>query len=184
MITLAKEDDFEVARHASPQSLPRHMTVTELIDGANCCVYIEQRGSGWLVGAQSRNRVLTVDNDHYGFAEWVSAEAEALVELLGPGRHYGEWWGAGINRNYGLSERRWTPLHPKRQVSAPEIGIQPLPMLYEGAFTVFMVQEAIEHLRCNGSMAAPGFMEPEGVLIFGGPGWTVFRARFGIEVDA
>jgi hypothetical protein len=68
------------------------------------------------VSAGSRNRWLQPGktSDNYGFAAWVAANAEALVALLGPGRHFGEWWGGGIQRKYGLGAKRFSLFNVSR----------------------------------------------------------------------
>lgn len=68
----------------------RDMVITEKIDGTNAAVIV---ADGKLY-AQSRKRIITPDDDNFGFASWV-AEHPELVEL-GEGYHYGEWWGKGI----------------------------------------------------------------------------------------
>ena len=40
----------------------------------------------------------------FGFARWVETNRERLITLLGPGLHFGEWWGSGIQRGYGLTK--------------------------------------------------------------------------------
>jgi hypothetical protein len=78
--------------------LSRNMIITEKLDGTNAQVYIDQWGE---IRAGSRNRWIKVGDDNYGFAAWVEANKEELRKL-GPGRHFGEWWGNGIQRGYGL----------------------------------------------------------------------------------
>jgi hypothetical protein len=102
------------------------------------------------------------------------------VELLslGYGRHYGEWWGQGIQRNYGLKEKRfslfntgrWVDSHlgvplKDKQVYAPSCCYV-VPVLFKGIFHTEDVDACIEDLRRNGSLAAPGFMRPEGVVVY------------------
>ena len=76
-------------------------TITEKIDGTNACIVIDEEGN---IAAQSRNRLIFPNNDNYGFAKWVEDNKEDLLSL-GPGHHYGEWWGRGIGRNYDQTER-------------------------------------------------------------------------------
>jgi len=58
--------------------------------------------------AGSRNRWLQIgkQTDNMAFATWVKENAEQLFEL-GKGCHYGEWYGKGIQRGYGLEEKRF-----------------------------------------------------------------------------
>lgn len=62
----------------------------------------------YLVRAQSRKRIITPDNDNFGFAGWVWENAEGLANLLGFGYHYGEWYGEGIQKNpLAVKGRKW-----------------------------------------------------------------------------
>src|SRR5687768_207065 len=74
----------------------REIVITEKIDGTNAQVFIDESGN---VIAGSRSRWITPQDDNFGFAKWV---AENRIDLLGlgPGRHYGEWWGLGVQRGY------------------------------------------------------------------------------------
>ena len=74
---------------------PLEVTITEKIDGTNGCVVIE---NGELSFVQSRNRIITPDDDNYGFAKWAWANKDALASF-GNGYHYGEWAGEGIQGN-------------------------------------------------------------------------------------
>ena len=162
--------------------LSRDVIVTEKIDGTNAQVFITDDGQ---IVAGSRTRWITPQDDNFGFAAWVKAHRDELL-TLGPGRHFGEWWGQGIQRNYGLTERRFSlfnvqrcALHgtePQRIATAdPRIekwqDVLPeccglVPVLYRGLFDTTAVDRAIETLRLTGSAAAPGFMKPEGVVVF------------------
>ncbi len=84
--------------------LMREVVVTEKIDGTNACVAISEDGS-FQVG--SRRRWITPEKDNHGFAAWAHAHRDELMQL-GPGRHFGEWWGRQIQRGYGLDERRFS----------------------------------------------------------------------------
>ena len=177
--------------------LSRQCIVTEKIDGTNAAVVVQEldgyeaEGAIWQQGglavfAQSRTRFITPQDDNYGFAAWVLKNAEALAHGLGPGRHFGEWWGQGIQRGYGLSEKRFSlfnvarwcladaepkqiPTADPRIVKMQEVlpvccGL--VPVLREGVFNTIEVEHALADLRINGSRAAPGFMRPEGVVVF------------------
>ena len=82
--------------------LSRDIVITEKIDGTNGVIGIEDDGVTMHVG--SRSRWLTVENgDNFGFALWALTHKDELL-TLGPGLHYGEWWGSGIQRGYGLQK--------------------------------------------------------------------------------
>src|SRR5687767_11177216 len=91
--------------------LNRAVIVTEKIDGTNGCVVVSE--DGLTVTAQSRSTIITPQNDNFGFAKWVQDNAEELKQL-GPGYHYGEWWGCGIQRKYGLDEKRFSLFNVSR----------------------------------------------------------------------
>lgn len=160
--------------------LSRNCTVTEKIDGTNASIFIADDSEPFayedgttvpfLVG--SRNRWLTLAADNFGFARWAYANAADLLKL-GPGQHFGEWWGAGIQRGYGLAkgEKRFSLFNTARWRPALEAGtlsacVSLVPVLFEGIFSSTVVDEALSRLREQGSVAAPGFMDPEGVVIY------------------
>ena len=88
----------------SIKRLTRGCIITEKIDGTNAQVCIDVDGT---VRAGSRNRWLTPGDDNFGFASWVKLHEDDLRQL-GTGRHFGEWWGSGIQRRYGLAEKRFS----------------------------------------------------------------------------
>jgi len=146
--------------------LTRQCIVTEKIDGTNAQVHITEDG---LVLAGSRTRYITPDADNYGFAAWVKAHEDELREGLGVGRHYGEWWGSGIQRGYGLEkgEKRFSLFNTSRwNAETKPACCYVVPVLYDGEFSTERVGTVIERVRTFGSEAAPGFMKPEGVVIY------------------
>lgn len=152
--------------------LKRETTITEKIDGTNACVIVTEDGQ---IAAQSRSRLITPEDDNFGFARWVADNAEELAKL-GPGHHYGEWWGAGIQRRYGLAEKRfslfntarWNENNPNR----PEC-CSVVPVLWQGDLSG--VDTVLNQLRESGSVAAPGFMNPEGVVVYHSSSRTMFK---------
>ena len=50
-----------------------------------------------------------------------------------------------------------------------------VPVLYQGPFGDQWVQAALDDLAANGSRAAPGFMDPEGVVVFLAASRTLFK---------
>lgn len=150
--------------------LSRECVITEKLDGTNGQICITE-DLQFFVG--SRNQwILTPDNlyptDPFGFARWAEAHKDELIAGLGVGRHFGEWWGMGIQRKYGLQEKRFSLFNTSRW---SDEAIRPkcchiVPVLYEGLFTTDMVDASLATLREHGSHAAPGFMKPEGVVIF------------------
>lgn len=154
--------------------LMRDVIVTEKIDGTNAQVCIADDGE---IMAGSRSRWITPEADNYGFARWVEDHRDEL-RMLGPGRHFGEWWGSGIQRRYGIAEKRFSLFNVTRW-RAPEATLPPccsvVPVLYEGPFSAEAVDACLERLRGEGSVAAPGFMQPEGIVVFHVAANTLFK---------
>lgn len=132
-----------------------------------------------FIFAGSRKRWLDCSSsgDNHGFAKWVKANAEELFKL-GEGRHFGEWYGKGINRNYGLDEKRFalfnvgkwvsnatSPLQDDKQQYCPSC-CEVVPILYNGMFDTQKIAEVLEKLRIDGSSAVPGYLNPEGIVIY------------------
>lgn len=144
--------------------LSRNCVISEKIDGTNAQVCVLEDGR---VLAGSRTRWITPEADNHGFARWVADHEDELRTGLGVGKHYGEWWGSGIQRRYGLNEKRFSLFNAGRWTD----DVRPacchvVPVLFEGIFTTDAVDGALANLAANGSKAAPGFMDPEGVVIY------------------
>lgn len=145
--------------------LYRQVTITEKIDGISCAVIVSDDGA---VAAQNRRRIITPENDHHGFGSWVKENADYLHDTLGPGHHYGEWWGVGIQRGYGMSKRVFSLFNLRKwgDASFRNDQLRTVPVLYRGNFCDYLVDEALSDLDRNGSQAAPGYLRPEGVCVF------------------
>jgi len=181
--------------------LRRECIITEKIDGTNASIFIEPKpGIGsdiskvttitddFLIYAGSRTRWITPQDDNFGFAAWVKANSDELVKL-GEGHHFGEWWGSGIQRNYGFKngERffslfnagRWVehdkptyaipndnPNAPPKFTEHAPACCKVVPILYEGIFDTAFVNSTLTVLGAYGSAAAKGFMDPEGIIVY------------------
>lgn len=177
--------------------------VTEKIDGSNAQVYIEEGkltpepgglasfdvptddytiltfkddnlSCPFLIRAGSRNRWLCPGQDNFGFFAWVKENASDLLRL-GPGRHFGEWYGRGIQRGYGLTERRFALFNTSRwrtvEQDTPAPCIAPaccdvVPVLYNGPLDTAVIRGQLDVLHSNGSYAVPGWDKPEGVIVY------------------
>lgn len=142
--------------------LNRECIATEKIDGTNGLVWVDEDGT---VRAGSRSRWITPQDDNFGFAVWVAEHAEDL-RGLGPGYHYGEWWGRGIQRGYGLDHKRFSLFNVSRWGESRPACCRVVPVLACGLDIRAVADDALAHLRDHGSAAAPGFAKPEGVVIF------------------
>lgn len=162
--------------------LRRDIIITEKIDGTNAqvCIYRESEDLNETprVVAGSRNRWITPEKDNYGFAKWVSENALRLYAVLGIGRHYGEWWGSGIQRRYDMGKKVFSLFNTKRFDSDTEKfkdEIRIVPVLYDGPWSDRAIAEALQDLADNGSKASPGFMRPEGVCIYHKAGNNIYK---------
>lgn len=165
--------------------LLKDTVVTEKIDGTNAQILITEDGD---IYPGSRKRWITVGDDNFGFAAWVQENRDLLLQL-GPGQHFGEWWGRGIQRNYSQTEKhfslfnvgRWyddgTPNEflTEKSTRAPAC-CRVVPVLATGP--VWVVNSALKQLGERGSRAAPGFMNPEGVIVFHTGNGTLFKRTF------
>lgn len=143
-----------------------HMTISEKCDGTNACIVITEDD----IYCQSRNRLIEVGNDNAGFAKWVDDWQHALRMDLGIGRFYGEWYGLGIQRNYGLDHKRFALFNTYRWAKAapyfetPNLGV--VPVLYEGAFNTDVIRTVHGDLMDGGSHAVEGWNRPEGIVVY------------------
>ena len=185
--------------------LNREVIVTEKIDGTNGQVHIrsmkgldpafpgsglemgydtqiEINGEPHLIRAGSRNRwVLHLgSDDNNGFGRWVHQHAHELA-ALGAGAHFGEWWGSGIQRKYGLSEKRWSLFNVGRWNDETKPACCHVVPIVARGVGFDQVYDAIGLLKEGGSVAAPGFMKPEGVVAFHTHSRTLFKMT--IEKD-
>lgn len=226
--------------------LSREMVITEKLDGTNAQVFIREAEvddfrlnaeMNWpvivaqealppmAIYAGSRKRWIrpnagkALQTDNFGFASWVYDNAQELVKL-GPGTHYGEWWGQGIQRGYGLTEKRfslfnvgrWRSIHdhpgksdPICQYAGPGVPVKAaccsetcayedhthfigrtvaphcchvVPVLFRGTFGAGLSGLVMHHLSVSGSIAAPGFMNPEGIMIYHTAARQMFKKTF------
>jgi hypothetical protein len=177
--------------------LSREMFITEKIDGTNAQILIKElegypendpscifQLDGLALFAGSRTRWITPENDNFGFAKWVKENAEELL-MLGPGRHFGEWWGNGIQRKYNQTEKHWSLFNTAKWLDSfdNEKPICPscckvVPILYRGAFDTNFISGIMTMLKAEGSKAAPGFMNPEGVVIYHSAANMMFKKTF------
>lgn len=197
---------FEFQPFEKIARLRKEQVVTEKLDGTNAHVAIfaieseeqlaaarsdpyriavrfptENGDSPLVMYAGSRQRWIAPEGtpdlpkgcDNFGFARWVQNNADALW-ALGEGRHYGEWYGAGIQRNYGLTEKRFALFNVARWTAE-----NPQPACCSVVPTLASDPEiAMEQLARNGSFAVPGFMNPEGIIVFHTGSRTLYKQTF------
>lgn len=173
----------------------RDITITEKLDGSNASILITPNDE-LLVG--KRSSWITPQDDNFGFAQWVEENREEIL-TLGPGHHFGEWWGRGINRNYGMAERkfslfntrRWVTLGQEPQVIPNGDPFAPIkmqdvlpacvglvPIMYQGPMDTDVVHGCLRELATTGSKASPGFFFPEGVVVYHSAANHGFKVTF------
>lgn len=173
--------------------LSREVVVTEKIDGTNGVICITEEGE---IFVGSRTRWIDEHTDNYGFWHWCNDNKDELMKL-GAGTHYGEWWGSGIQRGYGLpkGEKRFSLFNCGRWVKKTTDNIPPLaekqeycpecchvvPILWTGIFDTEKLGNLIEKLYFEGSVAAPNFKPAEGIVIYHKAGNLYFKKT--IEKD-
>lgn len=187
-------------RFSSLSRFSQGWTITEKIDGTNGQILIEncEGRASWgdqehdylildkiddyFLYAGSRNNMITPERDNMGFAKWVKENGEMLVRTLGEGRHFGEWWGKGIQRNYGLDEKRFSLFNSLRwkQADLPA-GLHVVPCLLDNAYAdepSGYAKMAMKKLKEEGSLAAPGFMDPEGIVLYHRGSGATFKKTY------
>jgi hypothetical protein len=148
----------------------RDIVISEKIDGMNTCIHFEENGDMFT---GSRSGWITIDADICGFAKWAQ-DNKVELSKLGPGTHFGEWWGSGVRRSYDLvkGEKRFSLFNTRRwadELLRPSCCLL-VPILWKGNFdeaiSKNIISLTIEALKVGGSYASPGFMNPEGIVIF------------------
>lgn len=178
----------------------RDIVITEKLDGTNAAIHIERGiavsevvfqvaplrpdevyadGYVWRVTAQSRKRLITPQADNFGFARWVRDNAADLVLVLGDGTHFGEWWGQGIQRGYGLAERRLSLFNTDKwehlRTCVGGVRVESVPVLYHGPFSEVEIKHWLKNLAQFGSVAVSDFPDPEGICVWHSQTRSVFK---------
>ena len=168
-------NEIEFKPFPSIARLSRDIVITEKLDGTNAIIHIEEDGTT-LAG--SRTRWITAKDDNYGFAKWVEDNREDLL-TLGAGTHFGEWWGAGIQCKYNIGEKRFSLFNTGRwnDETKPKC-CHVVPILYTGDFDTNAINEVMRRLQEGGSVASPGFMNPEGIVIYHKHSNALFKKTF------
>ena len=168
--------DFEFEGFPKIARWSREIIITEKLDGTNAQVIIE----GDKIGAGSRNRLITPEDDNYGFARWVQENRETLIKDLGDGRHFGEWFGLGIQRTYDMKVKQFALFNTTRwkdqTFATPNLTV--VPELYCDVMDANEIDICMTRLKRYGSVASEGFMRPEGIIIFHTAARTMFKKTF------
>ena len=169
--------DLIFEKFQSIKRLKRNCVITEKLDGTNAQINFDINGD---ILCGSRKRVITPEDDNYGFARWAHENKDELFKILGEGRHYGEWWGQGIQRRYGMDKKMFSLFNSGRwrKSDLEEVDqLNVVPVLYAGEFTTDVVNEAMDSLKPE-SIAAPGYKNPEGVIVIHSQIKQMFKVTF------
>lgn len=181
--------------------LKREVTITEKMDGTNAQIAIfpiqsieqlkssledplclkiihgEETGDSPLaVYAGSRTRWIKPGktSDNFGFAQWVVENIDELRKL-GAGRHYGEWYGRGIQRSYDLEGRRFALFNTARWNNN---ALRPACCDVVPVIATQDSDEAMQLLAESGSLAVPGWMNPEGIIVYHSASRQLYKRTF------
>lgn len=133
---------------------------TEKIDGTNGLIAFDD-DMNLHIG--SRSKWITSDDDNHGFAKWANENLEDLKKL-GPGYHFGEWYGRGIQRNYGLKDRRFALFYLSKNANKPDC-CHMIPILGKSPTLDELIADCIFKLDIGGSLAVLEYPRPEGFII-------------------
>jgi hypothetical protein len=155
---------MEEAQFEAWPKIPRHkgvnVIISEKFDGTNSAVIIS---GGAVIGCQSRNRLITPENDNFGFARWAHDNSDTLSGL-GDGRHFGEWAGPGIQKNpHNLSEKTFFLFNTSRYDDVFQYGCSVVPVLFAGEIEKNTVSQVMSLL--SESAKAAGY-KAEGIIIY------------------
>jgi len=145
--------------------LSRECIITEKIDGTNASVFINDENTE--IVAASRSRWIQPGNDNHGFARWVQDNRDELLRL-GPGRHFGEWWGQGIQRAYSMKQKRFSLFNVSRwtEDNTPDC-VSVVPTLAIGMFHTDLIDRVLNDLIIHGSYASDeNYVSPEGIVVY------------------
>lgn len=138
--------------------------ITEKLDGSNALIVVTEDGQ---VLAGSRHQFIDKARDNFGFAAWVEENENELLKL-GPGYHYGEWIGEGIQRGYDMTDRKLFLFNPGRYMEQEHMAdcVSFVPLvgtcdLRDLDCTIDLIKNS---LMTNGSKIG-GFARVEGLII-------------------
>ena len=177
---------LEFKKFKSISRLFRDCTISEKIDGTNGLILFSETGD-MLVG--SRTREIFPEGtpgqekgcDNYRFAEWCYENKESLFNYLGKGSHYGEWAGEGVQKNrYKVTGKRFYLFNTFRHSDIPkdlsDIGLDVVPVLYDGIFCTETVDDVMLDLEMWGSRL--GGDKPEGVVVYHHASRSYYKTTF------
>lgn len=164
---------MEFIKYPKTPRLRREVIITEKIDGTNASIAITEDGD---IFTGSRSGWVTPEKDNYGFAKWCQANKDDLLKM-GSGLFYGEFAGLGIQRGYNKKEKKLVLFSAR--VFAPGF-VKPdccdiVPILNKGILSDKLIDDTLTALKENGSVWSPGFMKPEGIIVYHTQSGNVYK---------
>lgn len=150
----------------------------------------------FVISAQSRRRVIAPgkSHDNHGFAGWVRTNAQKLVDVLGEGTHFGEWYGRRIQRGYDVPEElghggryfalfnvgRWGEHQAQLEAAVEGLTVVPTLDTYDTLAVQPWLNFLMRRLKNYGSRAtgAEGYPDPEGVVLFHTHSYGLYKVTF------
>ena len=147
--------------------------ISEKIDGTNGLIEINETN----VRFGSRNRYISFSDDNAGFANFFKdyearfkdAAKDITTDESYPLRIYGEWFGCGIQRNYGLKDKLFMPFssfYGEKLIEYQVPNVITPNIMYTGKFSMEIVDTCMQQLKLNGSGVVKDYKQPEGIVIF------------------
>lgn len=167
----------------------QNICITEKIDGTNGLIWIGDVEEASIqtgrisyklgIKAGSRTKWVAPNDDNYGFAKWVEENEKELLKL-GPGYHYGEWWGQGIQRKYSMPKKVFSlfNVHKWADETLRPVCCDVVPILYTGEINPEIVNRFRKPLAVSEAAKKYGieFNKPEGVMMYFTKANTYFKA--------
>ena len=142
-----------------PRGNPLLVTITEKINGTNACIVCANNGVAMV---QSRRRIITPEDDNFGFAAWVEENKEELAGL-GVGYSYGEWAGPGIQKNpHNLEEKTFFLFNTSRWTDDRPACCSVVPVLFHGELTPGQIDGILHEMK---NSSADGIIR-EGIVVY------------------
>ena len=168
---------MSTANYSSFPSIERleniYCVISEKIDGTNGLIEINETN----VRFGSRNRYISFSDDNAGFANFFKdyearfkdAAKDITTDKSYPLRIYGEWFGRGIQRGYGLKDKFFMPFssfYSEKLIEYQVPNVITPNIMYTGKFSMEVVDTCMQQLKLNGSGVVKDYKQPEGIVIF------------------
>ena len=155
--------------------------ITEKVDGTNGLIEIGIQTDLLLtVNFGSQNRYISSHDDNMGFVNFFEQHTgdifniydmikEEKGDITLPLHIYGEWFGKGIQRGYGLADKHFMPFSEFLATKLIDAGVPNIKMpvtLHSGKFSIATLDGCMNKLKDEGSQVIPGYNRPEGVVIY------------------